>query len=216
MIPPAQRYTEAGDFVIELLATNSSGCTDTATKNLRVNPLPVITVQPSFTSLVGVPVSIQPVTYSSNVIRYEWTPPTGLTCTDCPQPVAMSKFNTVYSVVATDSNGCRNSASTEVIVLCREANVFVPNTFSPNGDGSNDVFYVRGFGLARVKSLRIYNRLGEIVFQRQNFVANSPASGWDGTYKGVKLSPDTFIYQLDVFCENSQTVRFDGSISLIR
>ncbi|HEU4902471.1 MAG TPA: PKD domain-containing protein, partial [Flavisolibacter sp.] len=216
MNPPVQSYTTPGDFAIQLVAINSSGCTDTATKNLHVNPLPVITVQPSFTTLVGVPVTLQPVGYSSNVVSYSWTPVLGLSCSDCPQPVASPKFNTVYTVLATDSNGCWNTASTEVILLCKGANVFVPNTFSPNGDGSNDVFYVRGFGLARVKSLRIYNRLGEMVFQRQDFVVNNPANGWDGTYKGSKLSPDTFVYQLDVFCENSESVRIDGSITLLR
>ncbi|HET7898880.1 MAG TPA: gliding motility-associated C-terminal domain-containing protein, partial [Flavisolibacter sp.] len=214
--PPSQQYPTAGDFSVTAVAVNSSGCTDTATKMINVLPLPNITAPASFTSLVGTPVQIQPVSYSSNVVRFEWTPAAGLSCTDCAQPVAKPKFNTLYSVAVTDSNGCRNSTSVQVIVLCQNANVFVPNTFSPNGDGSNDVFYVRGSGISRVKSLRVFNRLGEVVFERTNFAVNDESAGWDGTFKGQKLAPGTFVYQVDVFCDNNDTIRFDGSLTLIR
>lgn len=214
--PPPQRYTKDGDFFLTAVAVNSSGCTDTATKQIKVNPLPQISLPPVITGVLGTPITIQPATYSPNVVSYTWTPATGLSCTDCPQPIASPKFNTTYQVLAIDNNGCRNTGTVLVNVLCSNANVFVPNTFSPNGDGSNDLFYVRGSGLARVKSLRIFNRLGEVVFQRQNFGVNDPAAGWDGTFRGGRLAPDTYIYQVDVFCDNNETIRFDGSIALIR
>ena len=130
--------------------------------------------------------------------------------------LASPKFNTIYTVTAVDDNGCRNSEKVQVIVLCQGANVFVPNTFSPNGDGSNDVFYVRGKGLNRVKSLRIFNRWGETVFEKINFPVNDASAGWDGTYKGKIVSPDVFVYQVDVFCDNSESIRFEGNISLIK
>ena len=112
-------------------------------KNIRVNPLPVITVPSSMTMQAGFPITI-PADYSPNVASYTWFPGATLSCTNCPQPVASPKFNTTYNVAVVDSNGCKNNAQVQVIVICKNANVFVPNTFSPNGDGSNDVFYVRG------------------------------------------------------------------------
>lgn len=214
--PPPQRYATTGDFFVSAVAVNSSGCTDTAVQKLTVLPLPALTVPPALTTMVGTPITIQPVTYSPNVAVFEWTPDTGLSCTDCPQPAAKPKFNTTYHLAVTDSNGCRNTASVAVVVFCQNANVFVPNTFSPNGDGSNDVFYVRGSGISRVKTLRIFNRLGEVIFERFNFGVNDETAGWDGTYKGVRQAPGTFIYQVDVFCDNNDTIRFDGSITLIR
>lgn len=214
-VPIRQQFTTAGNFTVQTIATNSSSCADTATRNLLVNPLPVVTIPSPQTTMVGTPVLL-PATYTNNVITYSWLPPTGLSCNDCAQPLANPKFNTLYTVTATDSNGCKNTGQVQVIVVCKGANVFVPNTFSPNGDGSNDVFYVRGKGLARVKSLRIFNRWGETVFERINFGVNDASVGWDGTYKGKKLSPDVYIYQVDVFCDNSDTIRFDGSITLIR
>lgn len=212
--PAIQQFTNAGNFIVQAIATNSSGCTDTATRNLLVNPIPVITIPSLQVTPLATPIQL-PATYTNNIISYAWTPANGLNCTDCTQPFASPKFNTVYTVTALDDNGCRNSAKVQVIVLCQGANVFVPNTFSPNGDGSNDVFYVRGRGLDRVKSLRIYNRWGELVFERVNFAVNDATVGWNGTYNGKKLTPDVYVYQVDVFCDNSESIRFEGNVSLI-
>jgi gliding motility-associated-like protein len=213
--PPGQQYRSAGNFVVQTIATNSSGCADTAMKNIRVNPLPVITVPSSMTMQAGFPITI-PADYSPNVASYTWFPGATLSCTNCPQPVASPKFNTTYNVAVVDSNGCKNNAQVQVIVICKNANVFVPNTFSPNGDGSNDVFYVRGKGLDRVKSLRIFNRWGEVVFEQSNFPVNDPNYGWKGTYKNHKPVPDVYVYQVEVFCENSQIIRFEGNVALIQ
>jgi gliding motility-associated-like protein len=213
--PVLQQYGTAGNFVVTATATNSSGCNDIATKNILVNPLPVVSMPPTLIKQAGFPITI-PATFTSNVVSYNWTPPATLSCADCPQPESSTKFNTTYSVAFVDSNGCRNSGQIQVIVVCPNANVFVPNTFSPNGDGSNDVFYVRGRGLERVKTLRIFNRWGEVVFEQNNFPVNDPLYGWNGTHKGNKPHPDVYVYQVEVFCENSDIIRFEGNVALIQ
>lgn len=213
--PLKQQYTLAGNFVVRTIATNSTGCKDTAYKNILVHPLPTVTMPSSITMQVGFPILI-PATYTNNVVSYNWTPANTLNCADCPQPTAGPKFNTAYTVSFIDSNGCRNTGQIQIIVICKNANVFVPNTFSPNGDGSNDVFYIRGKGLDRVKSLRIFNRWGEVVFEAQQFPVNDPAYGWNGKYKGNKPVPDVYVYQVEVFCDNSQIIRFGGNIALIQ
>ncbi len=184
-------------------------------KSLLVHPLPVITVPPLLTKIVGVPIII-PGTYSNNVTSYLWSPSTSLSCADCPQPVSTTKFDTKYLVSVVDSNGCKNNAQVQVIVLCKGATIFVPNTFSPNGDGVNDVFYARGVGLDRVKSLRVFNRWGEVVFEQRDFPVNNPQYGWNGKHKGGKQQPDVYVYQVEIFCENSEIIRFNGNIALIQ
>jgi gliding motility-associated-like protein len=169
----------------------------------------------SMTKIVGMPLTI-PATYSRNVRDYLWTPSTTLNCNDCPQPIATPKFTTSYNVAVIDSNGCKNNNSITIKVTCQGADIFVPNTFSPNGDGSNDVLYVRGKGLDRVKSLRIFNRWGQVVFEQQNFPVNSSMYGWNGTYKGNKALPDVYVYQIEIFCENSEIMRFEGNVALIQ
>jgi gliding motility-associated-like protein len=103
-----------------------------------------------------------------------------------------------------------------VFVLCNGANIFIPNTFSPNGDGANDVFYPRGTGLFNIKTLRIFNRWGEVVFEKGGFAANDVSAGWDGTYKGLQLNPDVYVYTADILCDNKTILTLKGNIALIR
>ena len=213
--PPQQRYSVAGNFDVSAIAVNSSGCSDTALRNILVNPLPTVTMPGTLNKQAGFPITI-PAVYTSNVMNWSWTPDVTLSCNDCPQPIATPKFNTRYTVSFTDSNGCKNSGQIQIIVFCENANVFVPNTFSPNGDGSNDVFYVRGKGLERVKTLRVFNRWGEVVFEKNNFAVNDASVGWDGRYKGNQAVPDVYVYQVEVFCENSDIIKFEGNVALIR
>ena len=212
--PPIQQFTTAGNYTISLVTVNSSGCVDSSSKNLVVHPLPEITVPASLTKIVGIPLTL-PATYSNNIASYLWRPSGTLSCSDCPQPIATPKFTTNYNILVIDSNGCKNNTVVNVIVTCQGADIFVPNTFSPNGDGSNDVLYIRGKGLDRVKSLRIFNRWGQVVFEQQNFPVNNAMNGWDGKYKGSQPVPDVYVYQIELFCENSEIIRFEGNVALI-
>jgi len=92
----------------------------------------------------------------------------------------------------------------------------MPNTFSPNGDGVNDIFYPRGSGIFQVKMLRIFNRWGATVFEKSNLSANDISAGWNGTCKGAKLPPDVFVYTMDVICDNNTVLTFKGNVALIR
>jgi len=212
--PPPQFYNTAGTFSIESIATNSTGCKDTTRQNIYVNPLPVVNMPGVITMQNGFPVII-PATYSPNTLSWVWSPSIGLSCTNCPSPEASPKINTYYQVYFTDDNGCSNIGAVQLIVICKNSNLFIPNTFSPNGDGSNDIFYPRGKGLERVKLLRIFNRWGEVVFEKTNFPINEAASGWNGIYKGKKPQADVYVYQVEVFCENGEIIRLNGNIALI-
>jgi gliding motility-associated-like protein len=92
----------------------------------------------------------------------------------------------------------------------------VPNTFSPNGDGRNDVFYPMGQGISQIKSFRIFNRWGELVFERANLFANDPTAGWDGTYKGKQLTPDVYVYIMVVLCFNNENIELKGNVTLLK
>ena len=100
--------------------------------------------------------------------------------------------------------------------MCNNSNMFIPNSFSPNGDGMNDIFYPRGTGIFTIKSLRIFSRWSEVIYQRNNFKANDPTKGWDGTFKGQKMNADAFVYTVEVVCENNTEMTFKGSVTLLR
>lgn len=210
-------FQSSGNYMVHLQATNLLGCSDTTSKNLYVPPLPTITVANPPVIPVGTGVNL-PVTYSPDVVNYNWTPAKNLSCTDCATPFANPKQTTTYTVQVEDQYGCTNKSDITVTVVCNGLNYFVPNTFSPNGDGVNDIFAPRGVGLARVNSMRIFNRWGEMVFERMNFMANdrTPTGGWDGTYKGKPASADVYVYIIEFVCENSQIVPVKGNVALVR
>jgi len=101
--------------------------------------------------------------------------------------------------------------------------VDVPNAFSPNRDGANDILYVRGLGVREIE-FRVYNRWGELVFETFDIgiVCNDPSEcmplkGWDGTYKGKNQEMDVYIYTLKaIFQDGGQTDLRKGNVTLIR
>jgi gliding motility-associated-like protein len=144
---------------------------------------------------------------------YLWSPATGLSCTDCPNPVALVyAAANVYTVTATYTtfNGpCTVDASVTVHVD-QNIPLYIPNSFSPNGDGTNDVFYIYG-SYIKLVDLKIFNRWGEKVFESLDQYI-----GWDGRYKGTMQSPDIYPYEANVTFLNGTSVFRKGSITLLR
>jgi gliding motility-associated-like protein len=118
-----------------------------------------------------------------------------------------------YTFIISDDNGC--SQTGEVIILtstedCNPPHVFVPNIFSPNGDGTNDVLYVRGDGISEIQFL-IFSRWGEKIFE-----STSQSTGWDGTHKGRILDPGVYVYSLDITLNNGERIQLKGDVTLVR
>jgi gliding motility-associated-like protein len=212
--PQPQKYDSAGIYPIQLIVTNSSGCADTVTKTVLIYPLPLIDAGPDKSILVGQSVALTPT--GSPVVDYVWNPTTQLSCINCYATIASPKNTTTYNIKVTDANGCINSDKVTITVLCNDKNIFIPNTFSPNNDGVNDWFYPRGIGLFKIQSIRIFNRWGEMVFQKANITPNDPVSGWNGKYNGKILSSDVYTYLIDIVCENSDVMTYKGNITLIQ
>lgn len=208
-------YTSVGNYLINLRTTLAFGCTDTTSKRVFVAPLPTANVEPEARIISGGGI-IMPATYTGEIVNYNWSPDLRLSCIDCPNPYANPVKTQSYRVTVTDRYGCVATDNITIFVVCADKNLFLPNTFSPNNDGTNDVFYPRGSGLFNVKALRIFNRWGEMVYERANFTANNASLGWDGTFKGQKAPQDTYIYTVEIVCENSEVNSFKGNVTLIR
>lgn len=116
----------------------------------------------------------------------------------CSSPVATIKNNTCYTVKATNIYGCSGSDFICVKVFCQNSQVFIPNAFTPNGDvPENRKLMVRASGISMVKSFRVFNRWGKIVFEKNNFPPNSADFGWDGRVNGKPADPGVYIYTAD-------------------
>jgi gliding motility-associated-like protein len=210
--PLPVRYDTAGNYALRLIVTNSSGCTDTVNRTVLISPLPKIDAGPDKILIVGSSVAINPT--GSAVVDYLWTPSTALSCTSCYNTVAEPKNTTTYTIRVTDANSCVNRDTITVIVVCNNNNVFIPNTFSPNGN--NPRFYPRGKGLFAIQSLRIFNRWGEQVFQKVNMAPNDATAGWDGRYNGKLANADVYTYIIEIICDNSAIITYKGNITLLQ
>jgi gliding motility-associated-like protein len=149
--------------------------------------------------------------YSTDSIKsYAWSPADGLSCSDCPAPVASPySVQNSYTLTVTYNQGCQ-AITTVRINVQGDPPVFIPSAFSPNGDGNNDVLYVYGEGIKTV-SMTIFNRWGEKVFESDN-----QSQGWDGTYKGTLQEPGVYIYLVDLIYLNDHKKLKEGSVTLIR
>jgi gliding motility-associated-like protein len=166
---------------------------------------------------MNIPYTLLP-NFGQNVIKWKWIPSDSLSCSDCPNPVFNSSKMMTYVVYGSDEKGCTGSDKVTVRVFCDGANVTMPNAFTPNGDGNNDIFYVRGQGFS-VKSFSIYNRLGQEVFTRSNFSPNDAQYGWDGTFGGQAISDAAgFVYVIEVICLNSgnEPMLIKGTVLMIK
>ena len=199
-----------------VVGSDSAGCfKDTAYLPVKVYPIPTVNAGADITMNVGQAKLIMPI-ISPDVTNVQWTPSSGIVNPVYPGIEVKPSNNTDYQVTVSNPGGCTATDNIRVQVLCNNANVFIPNTFSPNGNGTNEVFYPRGTGLFTIRSVRIYNRWGELVFEKQNFKANDAASGWNGTFRGRKLNPDVFVYVFEIICDNNETIIYKGDIALIR
>ncbi|HEV7329727.1 MAG TPA: PKD domain-containing protein [Flavisolibacter sp.] len=199
-----------------VVGKDNAGCfTDTASVAVTVWPYPTVEAGETQILSVGNVLKLSP-TYSADVTSYLWNHPQTLSCSNCAFPEAKPKSETTYRVEVANRGGCRTSDELTVRVICNNGNLFIPNTFSPNQDGRNDRFFPRGTGIDRVKSFKIYNRWGELVYSNENFQANEPSSGWDGRFKGQVLPSDVFVYSCEVVCTNNELLTFKGDVTLLR
>jgi gliding motility-associated-like protein len=101
-----------------------------------------------------------------------------------------------------------------VKMLCAESRVAIPNAFAPNGNGKNDVFIIKGISV--VKHLMIFNRWGQKVFERKNFIASDRSMCWDGTFNGYPAAEGTYVYFAEMQCPSGGTFSRKGTVVLVR
>jgi gliding motility-associated-like protein len=134
---------------------------------------------------------------------------------DCFETEISSLFETT-TLIFNLNNGCNDTAAITITVNPTES-IFVPNAFTPNGDGVNDVFTIYGStDVQRVERVLIFDRWGELVYEATDFAPNDLANGWDGTFKGKKLNPAVFVYYAEITLLNGDTVTRKGDVTLIR
>ena len=145
-----------------------------------------------------------------------WTGIDSMDCPECLTQHVVPIVTTTYEVVVVSADGCSDRDS-KTIYSNLENDVYVPNVFSPNGDGINDLLYISAEPFVQeVESFMIFDRWGNVIFLNERFLPNDPSEAWDGKKKGVTMNPGVFAYKLIVrFSDGRMEMRY-GDVTLMR
>jgi len=201
-----------GDSLFIVSLNNSCG-SDSDSIWVLVNSLPLVYAGLDVTILLGNSTQLSGLP-SGTGLSYLWTPAINLSCTNCLSPLASPENTTTYYLTVTDSTGCF-AIDTVIVTVDEEMVLFIPDIFSPNGDGENDYFYIQGKGIDKL-NLVIYDRWGENIFENNNFKANDPNMGWDGRYKGKKMNPAVFVYVVTGTFMDGSEISEKGDFTLVK
>lgn len=152
-----------------------------------------------------------PINNQYNTILFDWTPSVGLSCTDCSNPIIRPLADTVYTVKMHDKLNCFSETGIFTITVKPDTHIKLPTTFTPNGDGNNDVLYVRGWGIKELVTFEIYNRWGELLFKTNNI-----NEGWDGYYKDELQNNEVYAYKVVAKSWLDKEISKEGFIHLMR
>lgn len=191
--------------------TDSNNCINTDNTTLYVINALVIN---NFDTIVAMGDDvILPIYLDAGLYTFTWTPETGLSCLDCFPPTVVNPLtDIVYHLEITDKpNGCFTKFADFDIKVHPETFIKVPTTFTPNGDGVNDIIYAKGWGVKELIEFKIFNRWGELIF-----VSNDMEIGWDGYYKGVLQNNDIYVYKIQALTWRDEVQALEGHINLMR
>ncbi|MBP1649865.1 MAG: conserved repeat domain protein [Bacteroidetes bacterium] len=196
----------AGSYSI--LIRDAQNCTLDTTVIIENNNVAAVHIWNNDTTInIGQSVTLK----ATNSPDYAWTPEDGLSCVDCSSPVATPDSTTTYVVSTVTGLNCIPT-DTVTVTVTHYKKLFIPTAFTPNGDGQNDVFRVKGLGITYF-NMRVFNRVGNLVYATEDY-----SSGWDGKLKGEVAPIGTYVYviQYAFYGDEMHPQMEKGTVTLIR
>ncbi|HEY8388774.1 MAG TPA: T9SS type B sorting domain-containing protein, partial [Parasegetibacter sp.] len=204
---PIARPHETTAYVLTVLDTLGCPKPSYDTVIIEVVPKVIANAGNDTAIVVGQPLQLR----ATGGETYIWNPPLGLDDPLSQTPVAVLQNSQEYVVKVTTIEGCHNFDTLSVTVYKTEPDIFVPNGFTPNADGHNDVLYAIPVGIESVEYFQIYNRWGKLVFS-----TNDLSKGWDGRVNGQPQASDSFVWMVRAKDYTGKTIFKKGTVVLIR
>lgn len=195
------------DFGKYSITISGNGCDTTIIAKVEEYPAPDITVHPSTGAIFyGDSIAL----HVTGGLLYVWCPSGSLDTATSPNPIARPMQATEYMVIGFNEYGCRDTGYVSIDV---DYNIheLIPNAFSPNGDGLNDVFRIEGIKYQRINRFNVFNRYGQPVFS-----STAPDAGWNGTQNGKPCDVGTYYYSITLSYPDGNTKTYKGDVLLIR
>jgi len=196
--------TPIGSTLYYVQTSNICG-TASDSVTVLVNPLPYVNAGSDFTLLLGE----SGVLDGSGAGIFLWTPSTDLSCNNCSDPTFTITESHYFYLLITDRYGCTNSDSV-FVSISDESSFYIPNAFTPNNDGLNDQFIIKGDDIGSVNML-IFNRWGEKVFE-----SHDKNIGWNGLFKDRIAEPQVYVYNVKVLLLSGEEYKLSGTVTLVK
>ncbi|MCB9279156.1 MAG: gliding motility-associated C-terminal domain-containing protein [Lewinellaceae bacterium] len=217
---PASQFGKLTGGQYQLSIQDAAGCTiDTLIvipdgNDLAVDLGPDQTVHLGDPADIRAQINIGPDQIS--ILNWKGAALDSLPCNQCTEWSFYPQQTVSLGIQVTDINGCIESDDLTIFVN-RKRQVFIPNAFSPDGDGENDILYIAGGkDVALIKKFLIFNRWGEVVFEVYDAPPNDPAFGWDGNYRSHTFNAAVFVYLAEIEFIDGEKEIFKGDITLMR
>ncbi|MEI9933473.1 MAG: gliding motility-associated C-terminal domain-containing protein [Ferruginibacter sp.] len=190
--------------------------TDTEVINMNVEPSPKVNAGPDIQTLTGTEVDLK-ATGTNDIIEWVWSPSDYLSCSiNCTSPTSTPRSEITYTITGKNSYGCTDSDDVVIKLICAQQYVFIPNAFAPNGNVVEDrIFYIDGRGVRNIRYFRIFDRWGNLVFERSNINIADRTKGWDGTWNGSPVPTGTYVYMAELECDTGDIFEKKGTIEVI-
>jgi gliding motility-associated-like protein len=202
-----------------IVVQDANGCETTIQQLVEQPDLFEIAVEPQVTLKLGesYQITTQVTLPESEIASVTWSPSTGLSCVDCLDPVVTPVTSMVYKVKVVTKDGCEDTGLI-LFKVDKRGGVYIPNAFSPNNDGINDVFmiYADPESVLKVRTLLVFSRWGETVYQYYNFDPNNPAYGWDGSHREQLMNPAVFAWFAEIEFVDGRVELFEGDVTLMK
>lgn len=193
-----------------VIASAGTCASDTALVTVHLNSTPDITVPEDLITTPNADVKLKAT--SSFNMSYQWQASDSFSCAACKETsIYPTQSQTVY-VTGTTSAGCIVNDSLHIrVVSCDPEMIFLANTFTPNGDGVNDKFYIHSLALSQLKYFRVFDEWGRMVYETE-----SMNDGWDGSVNGTAAGSAVYTYLMAGKCQNGYDIEKSGNIALMR
>lgn len=197
---------------------NPGQCDSVITTNLKVIDFDVTLQNQDFNILSGDSVLLKAIVSTTGNYAYTWQPAFDLSCTSCAETWAKPSSSRQYTVYVSSLDGKPCEKVKVALISVRNCGLlFIPDAFSPNNDGKNDTFYAFASGCVKqIKTFKVYDRWGEVIFWRYNIAPSVSSNGWDGTFNGLPADVGTYAYEFEVELNDNTTYITNGSINLLR
>ena len=208
-------YPNLGSGTYTFSIMDENGCVTDTTGDLTAPDIPVLFMGDDLVVNLGCDILIPVTTNNTNLVDIMWTSSdNSLDCDTCLRPYANPLNDASYTLMVTSIDDCSTSDSLNISVN-KIRDVFIPNAFSPNGDGSNDYFFVNANkSVALVKNMRIFNRWGAVVFEGKDLPPNDFSYGWDGFFKGKRSNPGVFVWMVEIEYLDGEILQLTGDITI--